>query len=444
MHEVLNENVLSYIFNSTDDAVCVMQKGGILQYFNPAAANLFGISSDSIGKDRIWEAIPMVKRNDRLLQVFLDAITEKAVPQKSIVDYVNNEKRTYKLLVTITFVEEKDGVFIIVVNDITQLFKVNAAFERYTSPDIADFVLNDPKGEKKGGQSKEITVLMSDLRGFTGISSEITASDLVKTVNHYFEKMVAVIERHGGNVIEFLGDGIFVVFGAPRDDPNHAANAVACAVEMQNVNEADHEWYRQRDLPELEMGIGINSGTAVVGNIGSKQKMKYGVMGYAVNLAGRIESLTTGGQIFISEQTKELISDDIRILSRNEVLLKGATDSIIVYDVGGIGKIQLENITGQAIRWRHVRQKLEPVFYLLDGKRVMEDRHRGKITAVSENQHYALFSTDFPLEKSNNIMLDVGIDLYAKVVGMQDGIYIISFTMRTDGFSEWIRNLKKK
>lgn len=441
MNDVLNNNILSYVFNCMDDAVCITQKNGVLQYFNPSAADLFGISEDSIGTDKIWEKIPFIKRNDSLIQLFLDAITEKAETQKAIVDYVNNGKKKYKLWVSITFTEENDGNFVIVINDVTKLFKVNEAFERYTSPQIADYVLNTPKGEKKGGHSKEITILMSDLRGFTTLSSVLSPEELIKALNHYFEKMVAVIEKYGGTVIEFLGDGIFVVFGAPHDDPDHASHAVECAVEMQNANAADSEWYHQRGIPELEMGIGINSGSAIAGNIGSKQKMKYGVMGYAVNLTGRIESLTIGGQILISENTKDMIEEDVHIKAKQNLLLKGAGEYITVYDVIGIGKCSLASTSSQDTSWIRTKQKKAISFYLLDGKLVSETSHSGYIIAVSENRHFALLSSEYPLKQNNNIMFDEAINIYAKVIGANKEAYIISFTSRTDEVLEWIDKL---
>lgn len=323
----------------------------------------------------------------------------------------------------------------------TKLFKVNEAFERYTSPQIADYVLNTPKGEKKGGHSKEITILMSDLRGFTTLSSVLSPEELIKALNHYFEKMVAVIEKYGGTVIEFLGDGIFVVFGAPHDDPDHASHAVECAVEMQNVNAADSEWYHQRGIPELEMGIGINSGSAIVGNIGSKQKMKYGVMGYAVNLTGRIESLTIGGQILISENTKDMIEEDVHIKAKQNLLLKGAGEYIPVYDVIGIGKCSLASTSSQDTSWIRTKQKKAISFYLLDGKLVSETSHSGNIIAVSENRHFALLSSEYPLKQNNNIMFDEAINIYAKVIGANKEAYIISFTSRTDEVLEWIDKL---
>ena len=201
----------------------------------------------------------------------------------------------------------------IVARDLTELVRVNSAFARYTSPEIADYVLHTPEGEKQGGRTQNVTILMSDLRGFTALSTKLHPDMLITILNHYFEAMTAVISSYNGTVIEFLGDGIFVVFGAPNDDETHAEHAVYCAVEMQNAMKSVNEWSTLHGYPELEMGIGINSGPAVVGNIGSADKMKYGCMGGTVNLAGRVETFTTGGQIYISERTKAELHSELTI-----------------------------------------------------------------------------------------------------------------------------------
>ena len=440
---LLDENTLDFIFQNMDNAVCITQKNGVLKYMNSAAASLFGITPESIGNVKIWEAIPVIKRNDALVQIFLDAVLSRQKTQQALVDYVNNEKKVFKLWVSIIYVEDNDGEFVIVISDMTQLTKINAAFERYTSPQIADFVLNDPDGEKQGGELKDVTILMSDLRGFTAMSSDLSPDLMVKTLNYYFERMVSVIERCGGTVLEFLGDGIFVVFGAPKDDPDHAAHAVACAVRMQNVLHECNERYLRKGSPHqvMEMGIGIHSGEAVVGNIGSRQKMKYGVMGYTVNLAGRIESLTIGGQIFISEDTKALVGDDLHILAQNSIMFKGASEPLTVYDVSGIGKVELQNISVQSVQWKYLRSEQELTYFLLDGKHVVDMPHLGTITAVSGDQHFALLRTQTVLENNENIMLRANIDMYAKVIGKEENMYVVSFTMRTEGFSDWIKNL---
>lgn len=144
--------------------------------------------------------------------------------------------------------------------------------------------------------------------------------------------MIAIIDKYEGTVIEFLGDGMFVIFGAPKDNARHAYNAVACAVEMENAMKKVNEWNKSHGFSQLEMGIGINSGKVVVGNIGSNQKMKYGCMGESVNLAGRIETFTTGGQIYISQYTKAMIEEELVIVSEQSILPKGAKKHIKIFE----------------------------------------------------------------------------------------------------------------
>ena len=424
-----------------DNAICITDKDGTLRYTNPAANELFRVPPEFEPGKKIWDYIPIIKPNDEIIQLFINGITNKTSTQQSLVEFVNIDKKYFRLWINLTYVEEDKGKFVIDINDMTLFLKVSDAFERYTSPQIADYVLNTPKGEKQGGISREVTVLMSDLRGFTAISASMEPSRLIKSLNHYFEKMVAVIEKYGGTVIEFLGDGIFVVFGAPNEDKDHAAKAVACAIEMQNVLYSINEKSRKKNNPEFEMGIGINSGPAIVGNIGSKQKMKYGVMGYSVNLAGRVEGYTTGGQIMITEDTKAMIQDDLLIREVQTILPKGGNDKLNLYDVIGIGKNHILKQSSQNILWRELSEPKKLKIYLLDGKIVQDTPHTVTLTAVSDNGHYAKLHTRLKLKVSDNMMIRSGLTMYAKVIGKEENDYLISFTMRPDGFTDWINSL---
>lgn len=261
---------IRYILTNMEDAVCVTGMDGGLLYANPAATKLFGL--DARKHPKIWEAIPFVEENDALIQLFIDGITESTKSIHSLVDYVNNEGMLFNLHVTLTCETDDSGMILIVIHDLTSLTKVHSAFERYTSPEIADYVLSTPGGSKQGGQDRDVSILMSDLRGFTAMSTRLSSGDLITMLNHYFGIMADVIRRHGGTIIEFLGDGIFVVFGAPRELPDHATAAVSCAVEMQNAMDSVNAWNLEQGYPGLEMGIGINSGLVVVGNIGSDRK----------------------------------------------------------------------------------------------------------------------------------------------------------------------------
>ena len=280
MDQSLVEAKLDIVFKNMEDSVCITDRLGVLQYANNAAKKLFNIRKQNIGADKIWKMIPYVETNDDLVQMFIDATAAREKTIQQIVDYEKDDGTVSRLRVNITFTNEEDEqFFVIVVTNLTELFRVNAAFKRYTSEEIAEYVLNTPEGEKQGGESKQVSILMSDLRGFTALSTRLTPKELIELLNHYFSLMVEVIVKYHGTVVEFLGDGIFVVFGAPMEDKLHAQHAVMCAVEMENTMEAVNAWNKENGFPKLWMGIGINSGQAVVGNIGSDDKMKYGCMG---------------------------------------------------------------------------------------------------------------------------------------------------------------------
>ena len=431
MENSLNSEQLNYVFNNMEDAVCVTSRNGTILYTNPSAEKLFAFSTYGRDGIKIWEAIPFVEKNDILIQIFIDVVTLHKQIKNSLVKYENNQGKIFTLHISITITQDEEERVLFVIRDLTRLFKLNSAFVRYTSPAIAEYVLNTPEGEKQGGQTREVTILMSDLRGFTALSTKLSPSDLVIMLNNYFENMTKVIEKYHGTVIEFLGDGIFIVFGAPKHDPNHAFNAVACAVEMENAMSHVNEWNVQNDFPELEMGIGINSGYAVVGNIGSDEKMKYGCMGETVNLAGRVETFTIGGQIYISERTKALITENLIIAGEQSFMPKGAKEHLKIFEVEGIGEI-LKTDSHKNITWHEVAHDV--MFYKMAGKTVEEISHSGKIIKISDDEKYGVLQTESSLEKLQNIMIDIGQNLYAKVTDIHEHDYTICFTSKPEAF----------
>ena len=177
---------------------------------------------------------------------------------------------------------------------------IEQTFGRYMSSEIADSLLKSAEGLDFGGQKKTVTIMMSDLRGFAAFSDSLPPETIVTLLNNYLSEMTTVIQKYNGTIDEFIGDAILTIFGAPFQRPDDAERAVACALEMQLAMPRVNAWNAEHGLPELEMGIGINTGEVVVGNIGSRKRAKYGVVGSNVNLAGRIEGYTIGGQILIS------------------------------------------------------------------------------------------------------------------------------------------------
>ena len=437
----MDKNIIAnfdYIFDNMVDGVCVANKFGFVQYMNPAAKKLFNIKSETFNK-RIWEFIPFNETNDDFITLFIDTLTEKNT-KNSTVDYENNEGKLLKLLISMTYNDKNGEIFIILISDLTEIIRVHSAFSRYTSKEIAEYVLETPDGEKQGGKLKEVTILMSDLRGFTALSTKLSAEELIAVLNNYFEKMVEIIESYEGTVIEFLGDGMFVIFGAPKDNPRHAYNAVACAVEMENAMKKVNEWNQSHGFSQLEMGIGINSGKVVVGNIGSNQKMKYGCIGESVNLAGRIETFTTGGQIYISQYTKALIEEELVIVTEQSILPKGAKDHIKIFEIEGVGNINQTEHKKQAIQWNDKIFNAEIKFFELVGKNVSEKSYEGKIIKLSTDEQYALLQTAKQLENFQNLMIDIGQNLYVKVIQKNADDYIICFTAKPDCFDTWIKS----
>ena len=416
-----------YFFTNTEDAVCVISATGEVLYANPAAENLFEISSDK--NQKIWKVVPFIEGNDDLIQLFIDSVTNKVASHEAIVDYWDNDGEVHNLHVRMTCYNNEETVYLVVITNLTQLIKVNSALVRYTSPDIADYALTTAEGQKSGGMTKNVTIMMSDLRGFTALSAKLGAEKLIKVLNHYFEAMVAAIQKYNGTVIEFLGDGIFAVFGAPKDLPDHPVKAVKCAVEMQMAMKDVNEWNKDNGFPELEMGIGVNTGNVVVGNIGSEKKMKYGCMGSAVNITGRLESLTIGGQLFITENTRNLINEDLLIKSESSFLPKGSPEELKYYEIEGIGDLTIENDLNSDIIWQDHTDISEYLFYVLEEKKVQAVRHKGKIVRRSLNEKFALFMPDTELKEKQNIMLrnDDG-SIYAKVISKTEEGYIICFT----------------
>jgi class 3 adenylate cyclase len=207
---------------------------------------------------------------------------------------------------------------------------------RYLSDGILKHILKSPDAVALGGKKRFITILMSDIRGFTLLSENMRVEDVVTVLNNYYGIMVDVIHKYDGTIIEFIGDAILAVFGAPFDNEKHADNAVACAIEMQMAMGKVNNWNIEHDFPTIEMGIGVNTGETIVGNIGSRRIMKYNVIGSHVNLTSRIESFTTGGQVLISEYTFKHVKAQLSTARVINVHPKGIPTSISVYHIDGI------------------------------------------------------------------------------------------------------------
>ena len=210
------------------------------------------------------------------------------------------------------------------------------SFMRFAPQQLVQEVVLEGKELMLGGDRREVTLLFSDLRNFTQFAERTRPEDVVQILNIHFDAMVRIISDHGGYVVDFLGDSLFAVFGAPQSDPDHAFQASKCALTMQLSRQRLNDELAAPHLPRLEMGIGINSGSCVVGNMGSQVRIKYGVVGHAVNLAARIETFTVGGQVLISEATRLLVENRVSVSGPFEAYGKGVEGAIQIWEVRGL------------------------------------------------------------------------------------------------------------
>lgn len=213
--------------------------------------------------------------------------------------------------------------------------QVKKLFSRYVSKDVYDQLVADPSLAALGGARRHMTVLFSDVRGFTAMSEHGTPEDVVAQLNQYFSRMVAVVFAHRGTVDKFVGDMVMALFGAPLDDDDHAEHAVQTALAMARaLAELNAEWQSQ-GRPTLDIGIGINTGDMVAGNIGSDTIMSYTVIGDAVNLGARLESLNKdyGTRIIISEATRTRLKGRYDIHPLGDVIVKGKSKPVAIFEV---------------------------------------------------------------------------------------------------------------
>jgi adenylate cyclase len=278
---------------------------------------------------------------------------------------------------------------------------------------------------------------MSDLRGFTALCEHIEPEPMILMLNHYLGEMIDAIEKYNGTLIEIEGDGMLAVFGALGEDPVHAEHAVAAALSMQSRLTEVNAWNEERGYPNLQMGIGINSGEAIVGNIGSEKRTRFNVIGSEVNLCGRIESYTVDGQVLISPNTRKLVGAELTISRKMVVRPKGVEEELELCQITAIGEPY--NLKGRD-ETREVSLLATPIpvtFYRLENKHENEIPYFGGIMGVGPNT--AVLNTQTLLSAYDNIRINAGGKLLCKVVEERKDGYLLRYTSIPIGYSEWLK-----
>jgi adenylate cyclase len=213
--------------------------------------------------------------------------------------------------------------------------KMKRLFGQYVSKDVYEQLVANPELARLGGQRRQMTVLFSDIRGFTTVSESGEPEEIVGMLNEYFTRMVDIVFAHKGTLDKFVGDMVMALFGAPLEDPHHAEHAVNAGLDMIRELDRLNERWAAQGRPTLDIGIGISTGAMIAGNIGSHAIMSYTVIGDAVNLGARLESLNKqyGTRIIISERTREALPDRYVIRPLGDVMVKGKTRSVAIFEV---------------------------------------------------------------------------------------------------------------
>ena len=213
--------------------------------------------------------------------------------------------------------------------------QIKNAMGKYLSQDVMQNVVKDIENLGLGGKRAVVTVLFSDIRGFTSMSEKMPAEEVSNILNEYFAQMEPIIRKYNGVINKFIGDAIMVIFGEPIQDVNHPKNAVKCAYEMlKKVNYLREKWLEQ-GRPRFEIGVGINTGEVFIGNIGTENRMEYTVIGDSVNLASRIEGYNKvyKTNLLVSSSTYNFISDCADVIKIKEVQIRGKSKKMDIYEV---------------------------------------------------------------------------------------------------------------
>jgi class 3 adenylate cyclase/CheY-like chemotaxis protein len=312
---------------------------------------------------------------------------------------------------------------------------IRRVFGRYVSDEVVDALLEQPEALELRGESREVTVLVADLRGFSSLTAECSPSEVLTLLNHHLGAMSEVIQAHDGIIDDFFGDGILAFFGAPVARPDHAAQAVRCAVSMQLALREVNRTLRGLGLPELEMGIGIDTGEVIVGSMGSEKRSKYGAIGLPLNLASRIESCTLGGEILISDRVLAAAQDVARLDLVREIHPKGFEVPLRVHRVVGVAgrdELQLPAVEQSLVR---LPAGLPVRIALLEGKRVGDRVLDGVVRQLSVSA--ARIECAEPLAEMTDVRLVFPARdgafagaCYAKVVSADPPTLMVRFTAR--------------
>ena len=323
--------------------------------------------------------------------------------------------------------------------------RLREMFGRFVSTEVAQEIADNPGGKLIPGKRYHATVFVSDIRAFTVLSETMAPEKLVEMLNHYFGAVTEIVSSCGGVVTEFLGDGIMCIFGAPAVCRDHAEKAVAAGLALQQKLPEINAWNREHGFPMIETGIGIHSGTILLGSLGSAERARYTAIGETVDKTFLIESCSIGGQVLISNNTLRAIKCDVTAEFMMDYAPNPDQPTIVrIHEVTHIGG---EWNVGR----KRVLRKPEPIvnprmvmFCTISGKQTDARKHEAEVLALSPDG--IVLQTDTVLAELDNIRIDIPErgSIFAKVKRANENEYLIYFTSRPEWLEEWIKETTGK
>jgi len=226
-------------------------------------------------------------------------------------------------------------------------------FDRYVSPQVADEILKEPDKIRLGGERREVTVFFADIRGFTSLSRKMLPEQTVEMLNKYFTLLTEIIFRFEGTVDKFIGDAVMGIFGSPIKSESHLEQGVKAAAAIKMAMETVNVSRRSKGLLPMQMGLGVDSGEVIVGNMGSKSRTEFTAVGDSVNTASKLADLAGGGEIIITESVYERLKDRISVVPLPGVVIKGFEQPLMLYnlvDLKGQWKQEVEEIVRDTVK----------------------------------------------------------------------------------------------
>jgi len=313
------------------------------------------------------------------------------------------------------------------VDQITEMFNTHEQTDDQQFRDNLKSLIRKYSFQDNSEQNHEVTIQLSDIRGFTTLSEHYSPNQILHMLNHYFSRMNSIILKYHGMIDKYMGDAIMVVFGMPEASEKDAVNAIACAIEMQLVMDEVNQYNKQQGYPEIFAGIGINTDTVSAGQLGSDIHNEFTVIGDGVNLASRIESYSLRGQILIGDQTYHKVRDHIETGCINKVQVKGKSEPVSLYEVMSIHvDDHTLSVPKREIR-NSIRLQIEQPFEfnIVENKNVLNETISAMIKDISYNGLFAVIEEK--IEVLTNIRFSLALnllggqtrDIYGKIVSVR-------------------------